>query len=84
MRSSANYKNEESRNEKYFKENFDLEKFNKKLEEIGYHKISDDKIMKIANNVKLEKCDIILEKDKKNIKEEEIEKIIEKEIEIEY
>lgn len=77
----SNYKNEESRNEKYFKENFDLEKFNKKLEEIGYHKISDDKIMKIANNVKLEKCDIILEKDKKNIKEEEIEKITEKEIE---
>jgi hypothetical protein len=37
--------------------------------------------MKIANNVKLEKCDIILEKDKKNIKEEEIEKITEKEIE---
>ena len=37
--------------------------------------------MKIANNVKLEKCDIILEKDKKNIKEEEIEKIAEKEIE---
>lgn len=77
----SNYKNEESRNEKYFKENFDLEKFNKKLEEIGYHKISDDKIMKIANNVKLEKCDIILEKDKRNIKEEEIEKITEKEIE---
>ena len=39
-----------------------------------------DKIMKIANNIKLEKCDIILEKDKKNIKEEEIEKIAEKEI----
>ena len=77
----SDYTNEESRNEKYFKENFDLEKFNKKLEEIGYHKISDDKIMKIANNVKLEKCDIILEKDKKNIKEEEIEKITEKEIE---
>ena len=76
----SNYKNEESRNEKYFKENFDLEKFNKKLEEIGYHKISDDKIMRLANNVKLEKCDIILEKDKKNIKEEEIEKIAEKEI----
>ena len=76
----SNYKNEESRNEKYFKENFDLEKFNKKLEEIGYHKISDDKIMKLANNIKLEKCDIILEKDKKNIKEEEIEKNTEKEI----
>lgn len=77
----SDYTNEESRNEKYFKENFDLEKFNKKLEEIGYHKISDDKIMRLANNVKLEKCDIILEKDKKNIKEEEIEKITEKEIE---
>lgn len=58
-----NYDNNESRNEKYFKENFDLEKFNSKLEEIGFHKISEKKAMKIANNTHLEKYDIILEKD---------------------
>lgn len=58
-----NYDNNESRNEKYFKENFDLEKFNSKLEEIGFHKISKKKAMKIANNTHLEKYDIILEKD---------------------
>ena len=58
-----NYDIDESRNEKYFKENFDLEKFNSKLEEVGFHKISKEKAMKIANNTHLEKYDIILEKD---------------------
>ena len=58
-----NYDIDESRNEKYFKENFDLEKFNLKLEEVGFHKISEEKAMKIANNTDLEKYDIILEKD---------------------
>lgn len=58
-----NYDNNESRNEKYFKENFDLEKFNSKLEEIGFHKISEEKALKIANNTHLEKYSIILEKD---------------------
>lgn len=58
-----NYDTDESRNEKYFKENFDLEKFNSKLEEVGFHKISKEKAMKIANNTHLEKYDIILEKD---------------------
>lgn len=58
-----NYDIDESRNEKYFKENFDLEKFNSRLEEIGFHKISEEKAMKIANNTHLEKYDIILEKD---------------------
>lgn len=57
-----NYDIDESRNEKYFKENFDLEKFNSKLEEVGFHKISKEKAMKIANNTHLEKYDIILEK----------------------
>lgn len=57
-----NYDIDESRNEKYFKENFDLEKFNLKLEEVGFHKISEEKAMKIANNTDLEKYDIILEK----------------------
>lgn len=58
-----NYDIDESRNEKYFKENFDLEKFNSRLEEIGFHKISEEKALKIANNTDLEKYDIILEKD---------------------
>lgn len=58
-----NYDIDESRNEKYFKENFDLEKFNSKLEEVGFHKIPKEKAMKIANNTHLEKYDIILEKD---------------------
>lgn len=58
-----NYNIDESRNEKYFKENFDLEKFNSKLEEVGFHKISEEKAMKIANNTHLEKYDIILGKD---------------------
>lgn len=58
-----NYDTDESRNEKYFKENFDLEKFNSKLEEVGFHKISEENAMKIANNTHLEKYDIILEKD---------------------
>lgn len=58
-----NYDINETRNEKYFKENFDLEKFNSKLEEIGFHKISEEKAIKIANNTYLEKYDIILEKD---------------------
>lgn len=58
-----NYDTDESRNEKYFKENFDLEKFNSKLEEVGFHKISKEKAMKIANNTHLEKYSIILEKD---------------------
>lgn len=58
-----NYDINESRNEKYFKENFDLEKFNSKLEEIGFHKISEEKALKIANNTYLEKYDVILEKD---------------------
>lgn len=58
-----NYDNNESRNEKYFKENFDLEKFNSKLEEIGFHKISEENALKIANNTHLEKYSIILEKD---------------------
>lgn len=58
-----NYDINETRNEKYFKENFDLEKFNSKLEEIGFHKISEEKSIKIANNTYLEKYDIILEKD---------------------
>lgn len=58
-----NYDIDESRNEKYFKENFDLEKFNSKLEEVGFHKISKEKAMKIANNTHLEKYSIILEKD---------------------
>lgn len=58
-----NYDIDESRNEKYFKENFDLEKFNSKLEEVGFHKISEEKAMKIANNTHLEKYDIILGKD---------------------
>lgn len=58
-----NYDINESKNEKYFKENFDLEKFNSKLEEIGFHKISEEKALKIANNTDLEKYDIILEKD---------------------
>ena len=57
-----NYDTDESRNEKYFKENFDLEKFNSKLEEVGFHKISEENAMKIANNTHLEKYDIILEK----------------------
>ena len=57
-----NYDTDESRNEKYFKENFDLEKFNLKLEEVGFHKISEENAMKIANNTHLEKYDIILEK----------------------
>ena len=57
-----NYDTDESRNEKYFKENFDLGKFNSKLEEVGFHKISEEKAMKIANNTHLEKYDIILEK----------------------
>lgn len=57
-----NYDIDESRNEKYFNENFDLEKFNSKLEEVGFHKISKEKAMKIANNTHLEKYDIILEK----------------------
>ena len=58
-----NYDIDESRNKKYFKENFDLEKFNSKLEKVGFHKISEEKAMKIANNTHLEKYDIILEKD---------------------
>jgi len=58
-----NYDIDESRNEKYFKENFDLEKFNSRLEEIGFHKISEEKALKIANNTHLEKYSIILEKD---------------------
>lgn len=58
-----NYDTDESRNEKYFKENFDLEKFNSKLEEVGFHKISEENAMKIANNTYLEKYDVILEKD---------------------
>lgn len=58
-----NYDIDESRNEKYFKENFDLEKFNSRLKEIGFHKISEEKALKIANNTDLEKYDIILEKD---------------------
>lgn len=58
-----NYDINESKNEKYFKENFNLEKFNSKLEEIGFHKISEEKALKIANNTDLEKYDIILEKD---------------------
>lgn len=58
-----NYDIDESRNEKYFKENFDLEKFNSKLEEVGFHKISEEKAIKITNNTHLEKYDIILEKD---------------------
>jgi hypothetical protein len=62
-----NYDTDESRNEKYFKENFNLEKLNSKLEEIGFHKISEEKAMKIANNTHLEKYGIILEKD--NIKD---------------
>lgn len=57
-----NYDTDESRNEKYFKENFDLEKFNSKLEKVGFHKISEENAMKIANNTHLEKYDIILEK----------------------
>lgn len=62
-----NYDTDESRNEKYFKETFNLEKLNSKLEEIGFHKISEEKAMKIANNTHLEKYGIILEKD--NIKD---------------
>ena len=58
-----NYDINESRNEKYFKENFDLEKFNSKLKEIGFHRISEEKALKIANNTHLEKYSIILEKD---------------------
>lgn len=58
-----NYDINESRNEKYFKENFDLEKFNSKLEEVGFHRISEEKALKIANNTHLEKYSIILEKD---------------------
>lgn len=58
-----NYDIDESRNEKYFKENFDLEKFNSRLEEIGFHRISEEKALKIANNTHLEKYSIILEKD---------------------
>ena len=58
-----NYDIDESRNEKYFKENFDLEKFNSRLEEIGFHKISEEKALKIANNTHVEKYSIILEKD---------------------
>ena len=57
-----NYDTDESRSEKYFKENFDLEKFNSKLEEVGFRKISEENAMKIANNTHLEKYDIILEK----------------------
>lgn len=58
-----NYYINESRNEKYFKENFDLEKFNSKLKEIGFHRISEEKALKIANKTHLEKYSIILEKD---------------------
>lgn len=58
-----NYDINESRNEKYFKENFDLEKFNSKLKEIGFHRISEEKALKIANNTHLGKYSIILEKD---------------------
>lgn len=62
--------------------NFNLDKFNKKLEEVGYHKISEDKAMKIINSISIEDYDVFLEKNKINILEnsKEKNKIQEKEI----
>ena len=75
---NSNYKE----NKKNFKENFNLDKFNKKLEEVGYHKISEDKAMKIINSISIEDYDVFLEKNKINISEnsKEKNKIQEKEI----
>lgn len=75
---NSNYKE----SKKNFKENFNLDKFNKKLEEVGYHKISEDKAMKIINSISIEDYDVFLEKNKINILEnsKEKNKIQEKEI----
>lgn len=77
------YDEKDSRSKEYFDKNFNLERFNSKLEKIGYHKISEEKAKRIARSIELEMYDVILEKNKFTDKTNIInEKIIEKEKEL--
>lgn len=71
-----------------FKETFNFDKFNLRLEEVGYHKISDEKVEKIANGIKINKLDVYFDKMcderiKKLNKELDVEVAVDKQKELE-
>lgn len=53
---------------------FDKDKFNSKLEEIGYHKISNEKLYNISTKIDVNKLDVFFDKKyEKNVKDSEKE-----------